>query len=103
MFLAAYLIYKYGFAPNEVIAYMRLIRPGESDVASSADGVLKQSPATGMVVGPQQAFMNTMFATWIRWVRPLGPVYRASLTAYVSLIVCSGRDELPTTDYGCPV
>ena len=26
----AYLIYKYGFAPQEVIAFMRLIRPGTS-------------------------------------------------------------------------
>lgn len=100
MFLAAYLIYKYGFAPNEVIAYMRLIRPGESDVASSADGVLNQSLASGMVVGPQQAFMNTMFATWIRWVRLSGPLYSASLTAYAALIVCGRRDELPTTDHG---
>ncbi|KAJ9112702.1 hypothetical protein QFC22_006204 [Naganishia vaughanmartiniae] len=46
--IGAYLIYKYGFTPNEVIAYMRIVRPG-------------------MVVGPQQAFMNRAFATWIRW------------------------------------
>lgn len=26
--VVAYLIYKYGFAPQEAIAYMRLIRPG---------------------------------------------------------------------------
>ena len=64
--VSAYLIYKYGFAPQEVIAFMRLIRPGKS--RSTCEWLVYSSLFAGMVVGPQQAFMNMNFATWIRWV-----------------------------------
>lgn len=66
----AYLIYKYGFAPQEVIGFMRLIRPGTSGSGKMILHALMV--LAGMVVGPQQAFMNMMFATWIRWVSSFG-------------------------------
>jgi cell division cycle 14 len=48
--IGAYLIYKYHFTAAEVIAYMRLVRPG-------------------MVVGPQQRYMQLNQMTWASWVR----------------------------------
>ncbi|CAD6927556.1 unnamed protein product [Tilletia controversa] len=46
--IGAYLIWNHGFTANEVIGFMRLMRPG-------------------CVVGPQQHFMYTQFVEWIRW------------------------------------
>jgi cell division cycle 14 len=45
----AYLIYKYSFSVQEVIGYMRIVRPG-------------------MVVGPQQQYMMLNQMKWIGWV-----------------------------------
>lgn len=45
----AYLIYKHGFTAQEVIGYMRIVRPG-------------------MVVGPQQQYMVTNQMKWVGWV-----------------------------------
>ncbi|KAK0548724.1 cell division control protein 14 [Tilletia horrida] len=46
--IGAYLIWNHGFTANEVIGFMRLMRPG-------------------CVVGPQQHFMYTNFVEWVRW------------------------------------
>ncbi|KAK4685178.1 cell division cycle 14, partial [Tremellales sp. Uapishka_1] len=46
--IGAYLIYKYHFSAQEVIGYMRIVRPG-------------------MVVGPQQQFMIMNQMKWIGW------------------------------------
>ncbi|KAL9935524.1 hypothetical protein V8E36_005872 [Tilletia maclaganii] len=46
--IGAYLIWSHGFTANEVIGFMRLMRPG-------------------CVVGPQQHFMYTQFVEWVRW------------------------------------
>ncbi|KAE8271048.1 hypothetical protein A4X09_0g1303 [Tilletia walkeri] len=46
--IGAYLIWNHGFTANEVIGFMRLMRPG-------------------CVVGPQQHFMYTQFVEWVRW------------------------------------
>jgi cell division cycle 14 len=45
----AYLIYRYQFSASEVIGYMRLVRPG-------------------MVVGPQQRYMQLNQMKWAGWV-----------------------------------
>lgn len=46
--IGAYLIYRYGFTANEVIAYMRFMRPG-------------------MVVGPQQHWLHLNQGTFREW------------------------------------
>ncbi|KAK0539339.1 cell division control protein 14 [Tilletia horrida] len=46
--IGAYLIWRHGFTANEIIGFMRLMRPG-------------------CVVGPQQHFMYVQFVEWIRW------------------------------------
>lgn len=46
--IGAYLIYRYGFTANEIIAYMRFIRPG-------------------MVVGPQQHWLHLNQGTFREW------------------------------------
>ncbi|KAG6901546.1 hypothetical protein C0995_010656 [Termitomyces sp. Mi166 len=46
--IGAYLIWKYGFTANEVIALMRIIRPGS-------------------VVGPQQQYMYLKQLEWVKW------------------------------------
>ncbi|TIB62917.1 hypothetical protein E3P78_02144 [Wallemia ichthyophaga] len=46
--IGAYLIYKHGFTANEVIAFMRIMRPGS-------------------VVGPQQQYMYQKQFDWVRW------------------------------------
>ncbi|CEH12042.1 phosphatases ii [Ceraceosorus bombacis] len=46
--IGAYLIWKHGFTAQEVIGFMRIMRPG-------------------CVVGPQQRFMYENFVEWIRW------------------------------------
>ncbi|KAK0206098.1 tyrosine protein phosphatase [Desarmillaria ectypa] len=46
--IGAYLIWKYGFTANEVIAFMRIVRPGS-------------------VVGPQQQFMYLKQLEWSKW------------------------------------
>ncbi|TIB73428.1 phosphatases II [Wallemia mellicola] len=46
--IGAYLIYKHGFTANEVIALMRIMRPGS-------------------VVGPQQQYMYQKQFDWVRW------------------------------------
>lgn len=46
--IGAYLIWKFNFTSNEVIGFMRFMRPG-------------------CVVGPQQHFMYQNFMDWIRW------------------------------------
>ena len=46
--IGAYLIYRYGFTANEVIAYMRFMRPG-------------------MVVGPQQHWLHLNQGTFRQW------------------------------------
>jgi cell division cycle 14 len=45
----AYFIYKYQFSAQEVIAFMRIVRPG-------------------MVVGPQQQYMVANQMKWVGWV-----------------------------------
>jgi len=50
--IGAYLIYKFGFTAVEVIAFMRILRPGNLPFP----GV--QSLPTGMVVGPQQHWLH---------------------------------------------
>lgn len=47
--IGAYLIYKYNFTASEVIGYMRVVRPG-------------------MVVGPQQRYMQLNQLKWAGWV-----------------------------------
>ena len=47
--LSAYFIYKYGFTAQEVIGFMRIVRPG-------------------MVVGGQQHFMLLNQMKWAGWV-----------------------------------
>jgi cell division cycle 14 len=46
--IGAYLIYRYGFTANEIIAYMRFMRPG-------------------MVVGPQQHWLHLNQGTFREW------------------------------------
>ncbi|KAG5339357.1 hypothetical protein C0989_004599 [Termitomyces sp. Mn162] len=46
--IGAYLIWKYGFTASEVIALMRIIRPGS-------------------VVGPQQQYMYLKQLEWVKW------------------------------------
>jgi cell division cycle 14 len=46
--IGAYLIYRYGFTANEIIAYMRFMRPG-------------------MVVGPQQHWLHLSQGTFREW------------------------------------
>lgn len=46
--IGAYLIYRYGFTANEIIAYMRFMRPG-------------------MVVGPQQHWLHLNQGTFRKW------------------------------------
>ncbi|KIY71833.1 phosphatases II [Cylindrobasidium torrendii FP15055 ss-10] len=46
--IGAYLIWKYGFTANEVIAFMRIVRPGS-------------------VVGPQQQYMYLKQLEWSKW------------------------------------
>ncbi len=46
--IGAYLIYRYGFVANEIIAYMRFMRPG-------------------MVVGPQQHWLHINQGTFREW------------------------------------
>lgn len=46
--IGAYLIYRYGFTANEVIAYMRFMRPG-------------------MVVGPQQHWLHLNQGDFRQW------------------------------------
>ncbi|KAG6865989.1 hypothetical protein C0991_009661 [Blastosporella zonata] len=46
--IGAYLIWKYGFTANEVIALMRIVRPGS-------------------VVGPQQQYMYLKQLEWVKW------------------------------------
>ncbi|KAG6919291.1 hypothetical protein DXG01_007423 [Tephrocybe rancida] len=46
--VGAYLIWKYGFTANEVIALMRIVRPGT-------------------VVGPQQQYMYLKQLEWVKW------------------------------------
>lgn len=46
--IGAYLIWKYNFTANEVIAFMRIIRPGS-------------------VVGPQQQYMYLKQLEWVKW------------------------------------
>ncbi|CAG8953526.1 hypothetical protein HYFRA_00009983 [Hymenoscyphus fraxineus] len=46
--IGAYLIYRYGFTANEIIAYMRFMRPG-------------------MVVGPQQHWLHLNQGTFRQW------------------------------------
>lgn len=48
-YITAYLIYKYAFSAQEVIGFMRVIRPG-------------------MVVGPQQQYMLSNQMKWAGWV-----------------------------------
>lgn len=63
----AYFIYKYGFSAQEVIAFMRIVRPG-------------------MVVGPQQQYMLLNQMKWAQWVRYLSSVFvaKAFCAEYVS-------------------
>jgi protein-tyrosine phosphatase len=49
---AAYFIYKYGFSAQEVIGFMRIVRPG-------------------MVVGIQQQYMLLNQMKWAQWVSQL--------------------------------
>ncbi|KAH7888026.1 tyrosine protein phosphatase [Phlebopus sp. FC_14] len=46
--IGAYLIWKYGFTASEVIAFMRIVRPGS-------------------VVGPQQQYMYLKQLEWVKW------------------------------------
>ncbi|KAF8735653.1 hypothetical protein AX14_001709 [Amanita brunnescens Koide BX004] len=46
--IGAYLIWKYGFTANEVIGFMRIVRPGS-------------------VVGPQQQYMYIKQLEWTKW------------------------------------
>ncbi len=53
--IGAYFIYKFQFSASEVIGYMRVVRPG-------------------MVVGPQQRYMQLNQMKWAGWVS--GPMWR---------------------------
>lgn len=68
--IGAYLIYKYNFTASEVIGYMRVVRPG-------------------MVVGPQQRYMQLNQLKWAGWVSS------AKLLRHALTSGCCRRDAPP--------
>ncbi|KAF9008809.1 phosphatases II [Cyathus striatus] len=67
--IGAYLIWKYGFTANEVIAFMRIVRPGS-------------------VVGPQQQYMYLKQLEWTKWaaVDEMRKAHVASALASATLV-----------------
>ena len=62
--IGAYLIYKYGFTAVEVIAFMRILRPGTFPFLLVYESI---NVALGMVVGPQQHWLHInqhQFRAW---------------------------------------
>ena len=79
--IGAYLIYRHGFTANEVIAYMRFMRPG-------------------MVVGPQQHWLHLnqgVFREWWIEERVERKMRKAAALAAAAAAANSGGQQLPST------
>ncbi|EIW73017.1 hypothetical protein TREMEDRAFT_25011, partial [Tremella mesenterica DSM 1558] len=83
--IGAYLIYKYSFSAQEVIGFMRIIRPG-------------------MVVGPQQQYMLLNQMKWIGWVSGEPSVFKISslLGRQRSGLARIGRSKECSSNLGHP-
>lgn len=79
--IGAYLIYRHGFTANEVIAYMRFMRPG-------------------MVVGPQQHWLHLnqgVFREWWIEERVERKMRKAAAVAAAAAAANGGSHQLPST------
>ncbi|KAB5580841.1 protein-tyrosine phosphatase-like protein [Coniochaeta sp. 2T2.1] len=79
--IGAYLIYRHGFTANEVIAYMRFMRPG-------------------MVVGPQQHWLHLnqgVFREWWIEERVERKMRKAAALAAAAAAANGGGHQLPST------
>ncbi|KAG6900114.1 hypothetical protein C0993_002799, partial [Termitomyces sp. T159_Od127] len=72
--IGAYLIWKYGFTASEVIALMRIIRPGS-------------------VVGPQQQYMYLKQLEWVKW----GAIDEARKQQGAGVVAASNTVVTPAT------
>lgn len=84
--IGAYLIYRHGFTANEVIAYMRFMRPG-------------------MVVGPQQHWLHLNQGTFRQWwfedsFRDKMALTKSSTPPRKSLVASNGQTFTPPEQHG---